>query len=211
VNVDTGERDVVPGARDGAWSPDGKWLAYDRIDQVAPGAGGQPPEHVSALWVSAADGSQPRKLLDMGTPSQAALLVADWSPDGKYVLHWIDPYFSGSFLADGARLMAVPLAGGQPVEVVDKMLVSPDVLHWAADGQRLAVADGGRRMAWETRRSRALPLAAGRGGSPNRPTLLFSRRGLRMAAGSRTAADPRRRALAVVTTPGVPSICVASG
>jgi TolB protein len=151
VDADGSNRHDLPGADIGAWSPDGAWLAYARVDLLAPGTGGEPPRRQASLWIVRADGSQARKLLDAGTPSDQGFLVADWSPDGKHVLYWTDPGFSASLLADGTALMAVPVAGGQPIEVVDTMLVYRDAFQWSADGSRLAVVEGGLRMAWENK------------------------------------------------------------
>jgi Tol biopolymer transport system component len=78
-------------------------------------------------------------------------VVADWSPDGQYILYWTEPYFSSSILADGTALMAVPVSGGNPVEVVDRMLLYHDAFKWSLDGSHLAVMEGGRRMAWENK------------------------------------------------------------
>ena len=151
TDADGSNRHDLPSADFGAWSPDGAWLAYTRIDLLAPGTGGDPPQRRASLWVVRADGSEARKLLDAGTPSDQGFLVADWSPDAQYVLYWTDPGFSASLLADGTELMAVPVAGGQPVQVVDKTLVYRDGFQWSADGSRLVVVEGGLRMAWENK------------------------------------------------------------
>jgi len=47
--------------------------------------------------------------------------------------------------------MAVPVTGGPPVEIVDRMLLYGDAFQWSPDGSHLADMEGGRRMAWENK------------------------------------------------------------
>jgi Tol biopolymer transport system component len=132
-----------------AWSPDGEWLAYDRVDVLKEGENGSPPERHASLWRIRADGSGASELLNAGTPSGYGLIAAGWSPDGSRVLYWIDPVFSASLLADGAPLYTVPAEGGATVQLAQAVLLHPDFLMpGPADTDRVAVVIGGYRGAW---------------------------------------------------------------
>jgi Tol biopolymer transport system component len=136
------------GVQDVAWSPDGGWLAYDRIDVLKPLEDGRPPERHASVWRVRADGSGASELVDAGTPSAYGLIAAGWSPDAQYVLYWIDPQFSGSLLADGAPLYSVPAEGGTPVQLAATVLLHPDFLVPGPAGtDRVAVVVGGFRVA----------------------------------------------------------------
>jgi len=134
------------GVQDAAWSPDGEWLAYDRVDVLKEGESGYPPERYASLWRIRADGSAASELLNAGTPSGYGLIVAGWSPDGSRVLYWIDPVFSASLLADGAPLYTVPAEGGATSQLAQAVLRHPDFLvPGPADTDRVAVVVGGYR------------------------------------------------------------------
>ena len=45
------------GVLDAAWSRDGEWCVYDRVDVLKEGENGQPPERHASLWRIRADGS----------------------------------------------------------------------------------------------------------------------------------------------------------
>ena len=137
------------GVQDVAWSPDGEWLAYDRVDVLKEGENGNPPERHASLWRIRPDGSDASELVDAGTPSDYGLMVAGWSPDGSRVLYWIDPVFSASLLADGAPLLSVPAEGGATSQLAQAVLLHPDFLvPGPADTDRVAVVVGGYRAAW---------------------------------------------------------------
>lgn len=105
----------------GAWSPDGKSLAFSSgrrrawYDVAAVlGRGGL------HLWVSDAAGQHARKL----TSSGGAELDAVWSPDGKRIAYTAFP---------GPRVAIVSSGGGDSVVFADGL--SP---AWSPDGKRIA-------------------------------------------------------------------------
>jgi Tol biopolymer transport system component len=140
-----------------AWRPDGRALAFARVDGLEPGG-----VHKSSLWQINADGTSDRELVNAGTPSRDAIIVAGWSPDGSRVLYRIDEYFSGSYLADGTTLWSAPAEGGAPVQLggslppavragKERVLSYPDFLASAPAGSppgELAVTFGMGRSAW---------------------------------------------------------------
>jgi len=150
------------GVLDAAWSPDGEWIAYDRVDMLKEGENGQPPDRYASLWRIRADGSGASELVDAGTPSAYGLIVAGWSPDGARVLYWIDPVFSASLLADGAPLYTVPAEGGASVQLAEAVLLHPGFLVPEPGGtDRVAVIVGGYRGAWTNKVLNILSLSTG--------------------------------------------------
>ena len=146
------------------WSPDGKVLAYAREDDLKPGT---PSERVASLSRINADGSGAMELLNAGTPSKDGLIAAGWSADGSYVLYRVIEGFSGSALADGTPVWAVPATGGTPVQLGanlagdarpsrDKVLYYSDFLASPeAQGSKpglLAATFGGYRATWTNKR-----------------------------------------------------------
>ena len=149
VDATGSQRVELPHTTSVAWSPDGAWLAYVRLDTLAPASGGQPPPRRASLWRVRSDGADAQLVFDAGAPSSEFLVLAGWAPDGSHILFWTDRGFSASGMADGVPLEAVPAAGGLPVAIVPTMLAYPDFLAWAPrDGQRLALVRGGRRPSW---------------------------------------------------------------
>lgn len=143
---------VPPSAREGtgvmalAWSPDGQWIAFERLERQADGR-----VTLQGLWRVRADGTETREVYRNPDPFQTQSYLAGWSPDGRSLLFWQGWQLSASLLADGAPLMRVPVDGGTPVEIVPRTLVFSDFLAWAPDGQTLAVVEGGGRMTWEAK------------------------------------------------------------
>ena len=137
---------------DPAWSPDGKWLAYARTDVPVAPAERLPGDRRGSIWCVRADGSDARVMVDGGSALpdgfMGGFLVAGWSPDGSRLLYWTDPMFSASGLADGSALMAAPVDGRQPMELVKKMLLHRDFLSWSPSGLELALVDGSYRSSW---------------------------------------------------------------
>ncbi len=150
------------GVLDVAWSPDGEWLAYDRLEVLKEGEDGQPPERRASLWRARANGSDASELLNAGTPSGYGLIVAGWSPDGSRVLYRTDPAFSASLLADGAPLYAVPAEGGASVQLAGAVLLHPDFLVPGPAGTDwVAVVVGSYRGAWTNKVLHILSVSAG--------------------------------------------------
>ncbi len=160
-----GEKELVPqgsgyqgtGVNGIAWSPDGEWIAYEWVElsgdagQSAPdlkrleqsGDGGPFVQEIRRIRV---DGSESRVVRANRGPERHYL--ANWSPDGQWLLAWHSSN-SESLRADGFPLEALPVAGGEPVRLSGSMLTHQDFLSWSPDARRLALVDGGGRMAWE--------------------------------------------------------------
>ncbi len=132
-----------------AWSPDGQWLAYDATQITA---AGEPPQRTAGLWRVRSNGSGVTSVYSIGPEADNGLVLADWSPDGKSVLFWPDPYFSASILADGVPLHAVPAEGGEPREIAPAMLLHPSFLAATLHGDRLALVVGAGRETWTNKR-----------------------------------------------------------
>lgn len=117
VDPDTGDRTVLTsGERDfeGTWSPDGRHVAFHRIEVGGDG-----------LWVAPRDGAAPRRLADGGAgPS--------WSPDGARVVH------SPSTEAEPVPLAISTLDGTTaPIAGTDGG-IDP---AWSPDGDHIAYVD----------------------------------------------------------------------
>lgn len=149
---------VAPSARLGAgvgslaWSPDGQWVAFEKRELEGepqkPKEGPGPPRPTAqGLWRAKADGSAAEPIYLNPDPVQTQSYLAEWSPDGQFLLFWEGQQMSGSLLADGAPLMRVPVGGGVPIKMT-KMLAHLDFLAWAPDGQKLALVDGTYRSTW---------------------------------------------------------------
>ena len=101
-------------ARDPAWSPDGRWIAYWRSKNEADG--------VYGVYVVPAEGGRERLVVKQ---------VSDpaWSPDGKRLA-----------VSGRAGIFVVPLKGGRPrrlpIRLPDEY--GPDDLAWSPDGRRIA-------------------------------------------------------------------------
>lgn len=163
----SGRRQVVaPGILPGAlgplgvaWTPDGEWLAY--VEKQAE-EGRTPPQTYAGLWRVRADGSDAAELYSTGTPPQDGLLLAGWSPDGQYVLFWLQPHFSASAMADGLALYAVPAGGGRPRELGDQgMLLHSDFRAPSPVGNLLAITQGAGRMTWSNKRIAVVDVDSG--------------------------------------------------
>jgi Tol biopolymer transport system component/outer membrane lipoprotein-sorting protein len=127
------------------WSPDGQWIAYERINR---------PElrpDLQGIFRIQPDGRNNTEVFLNADPFATQSLLAGWSPDGARVLFWEGCCMSASQLAGGPPLMAVPTAGGQPVQLSRGVLFRnpDDVLAWSPDGSRLALVDGPGREVWE--------------------------------------------------------------
>ncbi len=98
-------------------SPDGKSLAFVVRQNGR-----------NVLHVANADGTGARALaekLEMrSSPS--------WSPDGQWIAVAADA-------GEGYRIFKIPVAGGDPVRLTDKVTLSP---VWSPDGQRIVYTDG---------------------------------------------------------------------
>ena len=105
-------RDAVP-------SPDGERLAFTAMDR---------------LWVSAADGSNPRRLTDSGASEH----FPSWSPDGRWIAYatWEDGV--------GAIHKVRSDGSGDPARLTQRNAVWLDPT-WSPDGERIVAARGAAR------------------------------------------------------------------
>jgi Tol biopolymer transport system component len=147
------------------WSPDGEWLAFSRADALTEAGQGQPPVRYASLWRVRADGGGSVQVLDAGRPSPDGLEVADWSPDGVFILYWVLPSWSGSGRSDGLPLFAIPAQGGNTRELQpwpkQAVLTYPDFRTWSPSGDRLALIEGNPRGAWAHKRLAVVDIVTG--------------------------------------------------
>jgi hypothetical protein len=115
-----------------AWSRDGKRLAYYRpLEPARAGTG---------IYIARNDGSRPRRILRLSTPSLGGL---DWSPDGRSIAFarairtddgWVSDLFT--LRADGTGLRQIT---NEPVPNAsddgDRGVFSPD---WSPNGRQIA-------------------------------------------------------------------------
>lgn len=110
----------------GAWSPDGRQLAYLR------GRSGR-DRHRTDLWLADAYGGEPRVLVD----SLASLQAFAWSPDGRRIA------LAGTRVTGDSRveLYVADVASGTLRRLVDEdfELSTAAALQWHPDGRRMAV------------------------------------------------------------------------
>jgi Tol biopolymer transport system component len=164
VAVDGTNQGELPPARRGrafrsitAWSPDGRWLAYDQIGTLKEGT---PPDRYASLWRMRPDGSDALELLNAGKPSPDGFIRAGWSSDGSRILFWPDPVFSASILADGVPLEAISINGGKPYTLTAEMLLHSDWMD-SSGGGLLAVTEGGDRETWTNKHIAVVDPASG--------------------------------------------------
>lgn len=159
--------DPAPWLYQAAWSPDGRYLAYNYcLSGPEPNLKG--PDN-DILCVMAIEGKQ---RFDLVQTDDAGIRVLGWWPDGQGVLYWEVPAHGGSVATDGIMIRSVALSytqrkgeinispnaasgqvlqrsdtqGPQPVELA----VSLPKSHWAKfspDG-RLLLVEGSGRIGW---------------------------------------------------------------
>jgi len=148
-NIDSRERKYVIAL---AWSPDGEWIAYSQNKWIKKEPS---PEIHSSLFKIGKDGSEKTELCCSNfllgkTPLQPdeyyASIVATWSLDDKYILFLSE--LTASLLADGTSLMFIPANGGNPIKLVERMLIYSDFLDNSPDGESIAITEGGDRCTW---------------------------------------------------------------
>ncbi|MEW6173714.1 MAG: hypothetical protein AB1510_11745 [Bacillota bacterium] len=144
-----------------AWSPDGRWVAFEK-QKIEPGAPGY-----AGIWKADAASGGVKRVYSVGlsqdeVESSFGIVprLAGWSPDGQMVLFWLGP-LSGSLAADGLALYLAPaggceeprpLVGSEPDSGENAVLVQPDSFTAGADRDRLAVICGGWRETWTNKR-----------------------------------------------------------
>jgi Tol biopolymer transport system component len=126
-----------------ALDPSGRYVAYGYPpDPFSPG-----PEQIRVFDL--ATGSV-RVVYQVPRNTPSPPLVAQWSPDGSWVLFWPDFDRSSSIAADGLPLMAVSTKTGKVVTVARVMLTDENFLTWC--GQSLVAAVGGDRYVTDRKR-----------------------------------------------------------
>lgn len=128
-----------------AWSPDGDWLAFEWTEtepEARPTSQG--------LRRIRADGTGLSEIASAYHPPQEddTVALAAWSPDGTRLTFWQIPFNSPSLAADGVPLRTVPLNGGRPTVVAERVLPYPDFAAWSPTGDGLAIVAGGFRATW---------------------------------------------------------------
>lgn len=127
----------------GAVDPSGHYIAYGYAPHpTAPG--------VEQIRVYDLATGSVRILYQVPRHKIAPPQVAQWSPDGKWVLFWPDFDNSASLAADGLPLIAVSAQTGTTVTVARVMLTYNNFLTWC--GPRLVAAVGFDRYVTDGKR-----------------------------------------------------------
>ncbi len=132
---------------DVVWSPDGACIAYEWMERPL-----DQPLTYEGLWKVSSDGRQRAELYASGAPEKGVALLAGWSLDGQYIFFWQGDILSASLLSDGPPLYSLPADGGEPIKLVDSVLVHDDFVAPAPQGDWLAVAAGYWRGTWTNKR-----------------------------------------------------------
>jgi dipeptidyl aminopeptidase/acylaminoacyl peptidase len=135
-----------------AWSPDGKWIAYEWQEGLMTYQG---------LWKISADGEERAELYASGVPDKGEAVLAGWSKDGRFLLFWQGDVVSASAMADGLPLLRLPLDGGAPLEVADVTLLHPDFWSESPTDQHVALTVGSGRETWTHKQIALLDLETG--------------------------------------------------
>ncbi|MEW6770948.1 MAG: hypothetical protein AB1330_06100 [Bacillota bacterium] len=148
-----------------AWSPDGRWVAFEKqkIEPGAPGYAGIWKANAASGGVARVYTSRLRFDRESGVVGEVPRL-AGWSPDGEQILFWLGP-LSASLEADGLPLYTVNAAGGEAVRcadvlvgerglepVNDVILVRPSSFVTSHHFNQMAVIVGGGRETWTNKR-----------------------------------------------------------
>lgn len=119
--------------------------------KVATITGSSPHAGVGSMTIRV-DGKPVYRVREVnGVPGPLGLI--SWSPDGRFVLFFIDPMSSASIMADGLPLQALDVRTGRAVQLT-RLLLNEDYLSWC--GPTLVVAAGGDRIATHHKRLVAL-------------------------------------------------------
>lgn len=142
------------------WSPDGTHLIVLREGRSVDAQGQLVrSEEPTALWqieLFPTAASEPQLVFATQATEEyeEGIVLGDWSPDGRYLLFWTDPYYSASLLADGAPLWMLDtatatahLVSGQPPLSDESVLLNSRYHSWSPDSSRLAITVGGYRSA----------------------------------------------------------------
>jgi hypothetical protein len=131
------------GALTVAFSADGHTLAVSR-SLFNRSTIQQPTAWHQEIWlVDIASGAR-RELFHLGAKELAPAWLEGFSPDGRWLLFWEDIQNSASIAADGIPLVALPVAGGEPVTITKGELHYRDFLTWCGDRLVYVIDHGGR-------------------------------------------------------------------
>jgi Tol biopolymer transport system component len=143
------------------WSPDGKWIAYERRTQPT----SRPPVY-QGLWMVSAEGGEPIELYAAGLPEKSEAILLGWSTLGDAIFFVQDP-LSSEPPVDGGRLYMVratvplsPTAAARLIEH-DAVLpytdfVAPNPLNAAwQDRESVAYVVGAGHSTWTNKRIKA--------------------------------------------------------
>ncbi len=174
--------DPAPWLYRAAWSPDGRYLAYNFC------LSGDTPRDDGDHDILCVMDVERRQRFDLVQTDNAGVRLLGWWPDGQGILYWEVPAHGGSVATDGIMIQSVPLAytqaNGSPIitaantDPVGTMLKrananSPQPVelvitlpkpHWAkftANGKLLAV-EGGGRIAWTNKHLALIDLKSGK-------------------------------------------------
>lgn len=145
---------LTPAPEDGrrvgeiAWSPEGRWIAYERRARAQEG----PPE--TSVWKVSTEGDEPIRLYPNDQEGQRELMgpmVRGWTGDGHFLLLQ-DDMRSASLLTDGSPLYALPAAGGSPIRLAQSVLPHDDFVAPAPTDSRVAIVAGAGRATWNEKR-----------------------------------------------------------
>ncbi len=136
-----------------AWSPDGRWIAYEWLD---PNAG---PSAVGSLRQVSLDGKT-RQIYAVPAPGENAVILAGWSSLSQYVLFWASPVPPVGGSTQLYRIAASPNLGtAEPLQLTgEPTWPLADFYAPAPPGTRdgmsetLAIVVGAGRGTWSNKR-----------------------------------------------------------
>jgi Tol biopolymer transport system component len=115
---------VVANAYEAAWSPDGTKLAFVRFVVRLPQRG------IDRIFVTDADGSNPRRVVDGTSPS--------WSPDGTKLAYTCDPPSPPPRMYGNGPAVCVANTDGTGVRTLTAAQDAAEHPVWSPEGNRIA-------------------------------------------------------------------------
>jgi hypothetical protein len=184
------------GATSLAFAPDGEALAVSRSRYPR-----DRPSFAQQVWLVGLPAAGTREIFRVGGGQVAPLWLYAFTPDGRWLIAWLDLESSASLAADGLPLIAIPLAGGRPRRLGAATLVDDDFLSWCGERLAYVVDRGGREVTlgdrialagpapgW--RRSPPAPVGAGARLSFISPACTRGQEAIAAAVGPETPDDP---------------------